>query len=86
MLLEAKDGEAAVAFPVSFSNYEGHVLFAPLVKNGEMLGFAGAGAGGAAESLTLSGIFKPCACTLSCPRVLICPLSLPQEWRFLFRI
>ena len=51
MLLEAKNGEVAVAVPVAFLSYPGQNLFAPIVKDGEMLGFAGA----ARESLTLSG-------------------------------
>ena len=52
MLVEAKNGEGAIAMPVAFLSYQGQDLFAPIVKDGEMLGFAG---GAARESLTLSG-------------------------------
>ena len=51
ILLEAKNGEGAVAVPVAFLSYPGQELFAPILKNGKMLGFIGA----ARESLTLSG-------------------------------
>ena len=52
MLLEAKSGRGAVAVPVAFLSYPGQELFAPVVKDGEMLGFVGA----PAESLALSGM------------------------------
>ena len=51
MLLEAKKGAGAVAVPVAFLSYPGQDLFAPIVKDREMIGFAGT----ARESLTLSG-------------------------------
>jgi hypothetical protein len=56
LLVEAKQtGErTAVAFPVSFVSHEERELFAPVVKEEKLVGFAGS----ASDSLSLSGTYE----------------------------
>ena len=57
LLAEVKasdDDRAAVVFPVSFPSRPDQELFAPIVKDSRLVGFAG---GEASDSLTLSGTF-----------------------------